>query len=277
MAMQKGPYTTRLIKSFRTRGVVGSLKQAWIRFWMLFVGTGPAGRFAARLAACFLPPDNSRLELRYLSPKGFVEASATVYGKDIHLGPNTFVGDGTVLFQAEDGGAIDIGAGATISRGTTIETSRGGSVAIGEGTALQPHCFLSAAEGSIRLGADVGVAPHCAFYPHNHGIVEGQSISSQPLVVKGDIVVEDGAWLGHGVIVLSGVRIGKGAVIGAGSTVACNVPDGAVAWGVPAKVFMKRKRLAEVAPLKDSPASDKVAAGRDASLTATSNMSTKDR
>lgn len=250
--MEKQSYAQRLITSLRNRGFFGFLRQAWIRFWMRFAGTGRVGRIATRLAVCFSPPHYSLRELRNLNPKGFVAASATLYGNDIHLGSRIFIDDSTVLYQADGGGAIDIGPGATVSRGTIIETLRGGSVTIGDGTVLQPHCFLSAAEGSIRLGANVGVAPYCAFYPHDHGTVEGQSISSQSLVVKGGIVVEDGAWLGHGVIVLSGVRIGKGAVIGAGSTVACNVPDGAIAWGVPAKVFMKRKKPAEPPPLTDT-------------------------
>ena len=181
--------------------------------------------------------------------------SATLHGKDIHLGPNIFIDDDTLLFQRGDGGPIDIGAKVTVARNSIIETSLGGSVTVGEKTLLQPHCFLSAAQASIRIGADVSIAAYCAFYPHDHGTVEGQRISSQPLVIKGDIVVEDGAWLGHGVTVLSGVRIGKGAVIGAGSTVASDVPDDAVAWGVPAKVFMKRKNLPGVPAVKESSAS----------------------
>ncbi|MEJ2008189.1 MAG: acyltransferase [Acidobacteriota bacterium] len=252
MTMQKQPYSARLTRSLRTRGLLGLFKQAWIRFWMLFVGTGPAGRLAAWLVTWFAPPHYERWALRFLNPKGFVAPSATLYGKDISLGPNIFIDDYALICQNEDGGPINIGAKVAISRNAIIQTSRGGSVTVGEKTRIQPNCFFSAAEGSIRIGADVGVAPYCAFYPHDHGTAEGQPIGAQPLVVKGDIVVEDGAWLGHGVTVLSGVRIGKGAVIGAGSTVANDVPDGAVAWGVPAKVFMKRRNSTQVMPLKET-------------------------
>ncbi|MCX8495484.1 MAG: hypothetical protein ORN51_04800 [Akkermansiaceae bacterium] len=59
----------------------------------------------------------------------------------------------------------------------------------------------------------------------------------QGLSSKGEIVVKNGAWLGHGVIVLSGVTIGECAVIGAGSVVTKNVPDYAIAAGVPARVL----------------------------------------
>jgi acetyltransferase-like isoleucine patch superfamily enzyme len=59
-------------------------------------------------------------------------------------------------------------------------------------------------------------------------------------------VIGDEAWLGVGVIVLDGVRIGDGAVVGAGSVVIHDVPDGAVAQGVPARVMMLRSELSSM-------------------------------
>lgn len=53
---------------------------------------------------------------------------------------------------------------------------------------------------------------------------------------KGPIRIEDYAWLGCHVIVLSGVTIGRGAVIAAGSVVTKDVPPNAVAAGNPARV-----------------------------------------
>jgi acetyltransferase-like isoleucine patch superfamily enzyme len=263
MTTQEQSIAARAIRAFRTRGLFGLLRQVWVRFWMFFVGTGPTGRFAYWLATWFVPPHYSRQSLRYMNPKGFVAPSASLYGKDVRLGSHVFIGDQTVLYQNEDGGPIHLGADATIHRGTIIETSFGGSVTIGERSSFQSHCFLSAALGSIRIGADVHIAPYCAFYPHNHGMAVGQAMHSQPLAVKGDIVVEDGAWFGHGVTVLSGVRIGKGAVIGAGSTVAGDVPDGGIAWGVPAKVIMKRKNPVDAPPSKETVACEGNTTGKD--------------
>jgi acetyltransferase-like isoleucine patch superfamily enzyme len=57
--------------------------------------------------------------------------------------------------------------------------------------------------------------------------------------------VEDDAWLGYGVIVLDGVRIGKGAVVGAGAVVTHDIPEGAIAVGVPARVVKMRSDLVE--------------------------------
>jgi maltose O-acetyltransferase len=51
------------------------------------------------------------------------------------------------------------------------------------------------------------------------------------------ITIEDGAWLGGGVIVCPGVTIGSDAVIGAGSVVTRNIPAGVVAVGNPCRVI----------------------------------------
>jgi len=55
------------------------------------------------------------------------------------------------------------------------------------------------------------------------------------------VVIEEDVWLGTGVIVLDGVRIHKGAVVGAGAAVNKDIPEYAVAIGVPAKVVKFRE------------------------------------
>lgn len=47
-------------------------------------------------------------------------------------------------------------------------------------------------------------------------------------------------WIGFGAIVLSGVRIGKGAVVGAGSVVTKGVPSYTIVAGVPARFIRHR-------------------------------------
>ena len=57
---------------------------------------------------------------------------------------------------------------------------------------------------------------------------------------KGAIVIEDDVWIGESAIIMSGVHIGRGAVIGAGAVVTKDIPPYAVAVGVPAKVIKYR-------------------------------------
>lgn len=59
-------------------------------------------------------------------------------------------------------------------------------------------------------------------------------------LTKGAIIVEDDVWIAVGVIVLSGVTIGKGAVIAAGSVVTKDIPPYAIVGGNPARVIKYR-------------------------------------
>lgn len=57
---------------------------------------------------------------------------------------------------------------------------------------------------------------------------------------KGPVVIGNDVWIGSRAIILSGVRIGDGAVIGAGAVVTKNVPPYAIVGGVPAKILKYR-------------------------------------
>jgi acetyltransferase-like isoleucine patch superfamily enzyme len=52
-----------------------------------------------------------------------------------------------------------------------------------------------------------------------------------------EITIEDDAWIGFNSIILKGVRIGKGAIVGAGSLVTSNVPPFAVVAGNPIRII----------------------------------------
>ncbi len=60
-----------------------------------------------------------------------------------------------------------------------------------------------------------------------------------------DVFIDDYAWIGHNVIILPGVHIGKHAIIGAGAVVTKNVPDYAIAVGNPATVKRIRKHMSQ--------------------------------
>lgn len=57
---------------------------------------------------------------------------------------------------------------------------------------------------------------------------------------KGDIIVEDDVWIGYGTTVMSGVKIGKGAVVAAGTVVTKDIPAYAIVGGVPARIIKYR-------------------------------------
>ena len=54
------------------------------------------------------------------------------------------------------------------------------------------------------------------------------------------VTIGDNVWLGAGAKVLDGVRLGNDVVVGAGAVVTSDLPDGAVAVGIPARVVRQR-------------------------------------
>jgi FkbH-like protein len=108
-------------------------------------------------------------------------------------------------------GRIRIGDQGSINFGTTIGASR--SVAIGDRVGIGPYCIISDTELG-ELGAD------------------GDAAASA-------VEIGDDVWLASRVTVLPGARIGKGAVITAGSIVSGEIPAGVVAGGNPARVLRK--------------------------------------
>lgn len=60
------------------------------------------------------------------------------------------------------------------------------------------------------------------------------------LIVKGPVVIEEDVWVGSNTVILPGVKIGRGAIIGAGSVVTKDVPRYSVVYGNPAKAHSKR-------------------------------------
>lgn len=73
---------------------------------------------------------------------------------------------------------------------------------------------------------------------------------------NGPIIIEDEVWLGLGVTVLSGVKIGRGAIVAACSVVTKDIPEYAIAGGNPAKIIKYRIAPEDIIKMKDIYLSD---------------------
>ena len=180
-----------------------------------------------------------QVQLAKYNKKGFVSTSATICHNNLRVGKHVFIGDRVVIFESNPS-SVEFGNGVHLYSDILIESGDGGHLIIGDEVHIQPHCFFLAYVGSIQIGARVEIAPNCAFYPYNHGTTLTGPIRNQPCVTKGGIRIGDDAWLGYGVVVLDGVSIGRGAIIGAGAVVTSDIPDNAIACGVPARVVKMR-------------------------------------
>ena len=217
------------------------LSHVWMRFWMTFAGMGVLGRLASRLAAFLAPPYYQRRVLCWMNRRGYVSAKSTIHHTGLQIGRNVFIDDGVVICELDGGGAVTLGEGVGCMRDVIIQTGEGGTVRVGDFSCLHPRTLLSAVKGSIMIGARVQIAANCAFFPYNHGIDADTRIMDQPITSRGAITLADDAWIGTGVIVLDGVRIGEGAVVGAGSVVTKDVPSHAIAVGNPARILGYRR------------------------------------
>jgi acetyltransferase-like isoleucine patch superfamily enzyme len=124
-------------------------------------------------------------------------------------------------------------------------------------SSLGVHSYLQ--ENSIVLNSDIGkfcsiamnvfiglpqheqscFSTHPSFYLKNTPLIKTFSEKDCFQSAKRTFVGND-VWIGHGALIMSGVRIGHGAVVGAGAVVTKDVPDYAVVVGVPAKVIKFR-------------------------------------
>ena len=212
----------------------------WRKFWMKFAGVTWFGRFSTRMATWLTPPYKSRTILSKLNKRGYISPDAIIHHNLLKTGGHIFIDDGVVLYQHDNGGALNIGKQVCIYRHTILETGKGGSIKICDNASIHPKCQINALIAPITIGHGVMLAPNCAIYSYNHGVDPSKPILGQPLESSGPVIIDDGAWLGFGVIVLSGVRIGKGAVIAAGSLVTKDVPDYAIMGNAPARVVSMR-------------------------------------
>ena len=103
-------------------------------------------------------------------------------------------------------------------------------VKIGKGVYINADCLMMA-RGGITIEDDAQLAANIQLLTNNHDLYEREILPCKPILIC------KGAWIGAGVTVLPGIRIGKHAVVGAAAVVTKDVPDYAVAVGNPARVI----------------------------------------
>lgn len=135
-----------------------------------------------------------------------------IFGDNVHIGSNC------QIFSRESGfsGRLNLGNESQIGFNTLMDLS-----------------------SDIIIGNNVSIGPNCTLYTHNH-IYSDKSLPAWKGGVNAlPIIIEDGAWIASGVIILPGVTIGRRSVIAAGSVVTHNLDAESVYGGVPARLIKK--------------------------------------
>ena len=123
-----------------------------------------------------------------------------------------------------------------VSTVATLELATGpeGTLEIGERTFVNYGTSLSAML-LVKIGPRCQIGTYCLLMDNDFHRVEPERRLERP--ESAAIVLVENVWLGGRVIVMSGVTIGEGSVIGAGSVVTRDIPPRTVAAGVPARVI----------------------------------------
>jgi acetyltransferase-like isoleucine patch superfamily enzyme len=173
------------------------------------------------------------------------------------------------LWGVRHSGRLEIGSGVRLQRGT-LRCGKGvhlgrhseirGQVLLHDGVFVHPHVLMRAfgglievgegttinvftaiyGQGGVSIGRQVSIAPHVAIVASMKNFRDPSIPIKQQGVRAEGIVIGDDVWLGAHAVVLDGVRIGQGAVVGAGSVVREDVPPYAIVAGVPAAVVGQR-------------------------------------
>ena len=149
-------------------------------------------------------------------------------GCDIRRGLNLVTGPDTHL---------EFGPQCVLDRDLTIECL--GTLTVGARTIFGHHCTLAARE-LVQIGDDCLIAEMVSIRDHDHCFdrldipIREQGASIAPVQIGRNV------WLGAKVTVLKGVTIGDNAIVGANAVVTKDIPENAIAVGIPARVIRYR-------------------------------------
>jgi acetyltransferase-like isoleucine patch superfamily enzyme len=134
-------------------------------------------------------------------------------------------------------GVCFVGPGVTFEIGRRAHE---GEVRIGAKTVLGQECTISAFQ-HVSIGRECIVADRVMLIDFDHGVVDVERPIREQGIYKRDVRVGNNVWIGYGACFLRGVSVGDNAIIGTSAVVTRDIPDDAVAGGIPARVLRMRE------------------------------------
>lgn len=158
--------------------------------------------------------------------------NCTIY-QDVYIHGNVSLAKGCKLNrQVSLSGNINIGKAGLVNSYTVICTDKDTHITIGSFTSIATSCSMYAGNHPFRTPSTFKSASHGLFAD----VFKDVPATCESIEIGSDV------WIAASAVVLGGVKIGHGAVIGAGAVVTKDVPPYAIAVGVPAKVVSYRFR-----------------------------------
>ena len=208
--------------------------------------------------------DPTRIDIRGDVEVGhdvFIDVNAVLIG-NVRLGKRVKIGPNCVISNSEIGADTEVFANSVIDRATVAENCR-----IGPFARVRPETIL---HRDVHIGnfvevksSEIGAgskANHLTYLGDTR-VGSGVNVGAGSITCNYDgqnkwpTVIEDGAFIGSGSMLVAPVRVGAGATIGAGSTITQNAPDGGLTmtrakqttvagWKRPAKLDDEEKAAA---------------------------------
>lgn len=124
---------------------------------------------------------------------------------------------------------------------TTFESE---NIVIGHNVQFGPYCKVLT---EVEFHDNILIAGNVIFVSKNdHSYkTSGQTIWDGERGKESKTIVEEDVWIGHGALIIGGVKIGKGAIIAAGSVVTKDVEPCSIVGGNPARKIKERFPTAE--------------------------------
>lgn len=132
-----------------------------------------------------------------------------------------------------------IGKNSHIHTPSLVGAGSPDNIFIGDNVNIDWDNLLYCYNAKFIVGNNVSIAAGFRVVTGNHVTVPGEKLKDRgnANIVGKDVVVEDEVWLGANVTLLAGTKIGRGAIVGAGSVVAGKcIPPYAMVMGNPCKI-----------------------------------------
>ena len=161
------------------------------------------------------------------------------FASNIRLGNGCYLDEGTYIHACP--GGVEIGANTLVMHGAVLHVYNfrnlpHAGIRIGRDSLIGEYTIIRG-QGGVTIGDRVYTSPMTQIIAVNHVFDDPQRPFIEQGITAQGIVIEDDVWLGANVVVVDGVRIGKGAVVAASAVVTKDVPPHTVVAGVPATVI----------------------------------------
>lgn len=188
----------------------------------------------------------------------WIESAVTI-GKDTVILPGTFLKGNTIIGEFCQLGPNCVLEDTTVERNSKIEFAVIKESHIGENAKIGPFCYIrneTVVENGVKIGTFVEMkksrvgknskVPHLSYIGdaeigENVNIGAGSITCNYDGTKKNKTYVGDNAFIGSDTLFIAPVKVGKGAVTGAGSVVRKDVENNEVVVGMPARRIRKKK------------------------------------